>query len=179
MANELDVLRIVSERLGRAGIPFMLTGSYAMAYYTTPRMTRDLDLVVALTEPDVEKFVAAFVADFYVDPEAVQAAVKTGRQFNIMHLQSGIKVDLILKKQTPYRDLEFRRRFAVVLGGISTWIVSREDLILSKLLWARDSESELQLRDVKSLLEDTSDQTYLNTWAADLGVSDLMERLRS
>ena len=48
------------------------------------------------------------------------------------------------------------------------WIVSREDLILSKLLWARDSESELQLRDVKSLLEDTSDQEYLKSWAADV-----------
>ena len=179
MANELDVLRIVSDRLGREGIPFMLTGSYAMAYYATPRMTRDLDLVVALTEQDVEKFVAAFVADFYVDPEAVQAAVKTSRLFNIMHLQSGIKVDLILKKQTPYRDLEFRRRLAVKLDGISTWIVSREDLILSKLLWARDSGSELQLRDVKSLLEDTSDREYLNAWAADLGVADLMERLRT
>ena len=88
-----------------------------------------------------------------------------------MHLQSGVKVDLILKKQTPYRDLEFGRRLSVVLGFISTWIVSREDLILSKLLWARDSESELQLRDVKSLLEDTSDQEYLKSWAADLGVS--------
>ena len=51
-----------------------------------------------------------------------------------MHLQSGVKVDLILKKQTPYRDLEFGRRLSVVLGFISTWIVSREDLILSKLL---------------------------------------------
>lgn len=48
MIGELDVLSIVSERLDTAGLPFMLTGSYAMAWYTTPRMTRDLDIVVAM-----------------------------------------------------------------------------------------------------------------------------------
>ena len=48
MHAELEVLKIVSERLEAAHIPYMLTGSFAMAYYGQPRMTRDLDLVVAL-----------------------------------------------------------------------------------------------------------------------------------
>jgi hypothetical protein len=42
MIHELDVLRIVGERLDRAGVPFMLTGSFALSYYGRPRMTRDL-----------------------------------------------------------------------------------------------------------------------------------------
>ena len=169
MIGELDILRIVSDRLGQQGIPFMLTGSYAMAYYATPRMTRDLDLVVAFEMPDVDKLLAAFSTDFYVDADAVL----------MMHLASGIKVDMILKKATPYRDLEFGRRKPAVLGGVSMWLVSREDLILSKLAWARDSGSELQLRDAQALLTDTVDRAYLRQWAADLGILDSLDRLTS
>ncbi|MGH8136144.1 MAG: nucleotidyl transferase AbiEii/AbiGii toxin family protein [Steroidobacteraceae bacterium] len=175
--NELDILRIVSERLERLEIPFMLTGSYAMAYYATPRMTRDLDLVVALEAAAVQKLIAAFAADFYVDADTAHEAVRSGSMFNMMHLASGIKLDLILKKATPYRDLEFSRRTAGELGGVSTWLVSREDLILSKLVWARDSGSELQLRDVRALLSDTVDRDYLGRWAAALGVTKLLNQL--
>lgn len=175
--NELDILRIVSERLGRLGIPFMLTGSYAMAYYATPRMTRDLDLVVALEAAAVDKLVAAFAGEFYVDADAAREAVRSGRLFNMMHLASGIKLDMILKKSTPYRDLEFSRRTAGELGGVSTWIVSREDLILSKLVWARESGSELQLRDARALLSDTVDRPYLIRWAADLGVAHVLDKM--
>lgn len=60
MTSELDVLRIVSERLDAARVSYMLTGSYALAYYTTPRMTRDLDLVVSLVEEDVAAIVGVF-----------------------------------------------------------------------------------------------------------------------
>jgi hypothetical protein len=179
MSNELDVLRIVSDRLGRLGIPFMLTGSYAMAYYATPRMTRDLDLVVALCAEDVARLVAAFTTDFYVDADAALAAVQTERLFNMMHLASGIKLDMIVRKSTRYRELEFSRRASGMLGGVPTWLVSREDLILSKLVWARESASELQFRDVQALLMDTVDREYLNQWAADLGVSELLERLET
>lgn len=64
MISELDVLRIVSDRLSAARVPYMLTGSYALACYTTPRMTRDLDLVVPLTEEDVGSIVDIFSPDF-------------------------------------------------------------------------------------------------------------------
>ncbi len=70
MISELDVLRIVSERLDAAQIPYMLTGSYALAFYTTPRMTRDLDLVISLGEDAIGAIVGVFEADFYVDADA-------------------------------------------------------------------------------------------------------------
>jgi hypothetical protein len=179
MHSELDILGMVSDRLEQQGIPFMLTGSYALAYYAIPRMTRDLDLVVALKASEVEKLIAAFAADFYLDADTVREAVRTSRMFNMMHLASGIKVDMIVKKTTAYRDLEFSRRKSVTLDRVSTWLVSREDLILSKLAWARDSGSELQLRDVRALLTDTVDQDYLQRWAQELEVSQLLERLTS
>jgi len=175
MTTELDVLKLVSERLTIAEIQFMLTGSFALAYYATPRMTRDLDLVVQLGEPDVVRITAAFADEFYVDPDDARTAIISQRMFNLMHLQSGIKVDFIVRKESKYRKVEFDRRRAVRFGGIDTWIVSREDLILSKLLWSVESNSELQRRDVSTLIHPSLDRTYLRQWAGSLGVSADLE----
>ena len=148
MPDELEVLKIVSERLEAARIPFMLTGSFAMAYYGQPRMTRDLDLVVSLGKEDVQGIVAVFSPDFYIDADDVRTAILTQRMFNLMHNATGIKVDLIVRKSAEYRKVEFARRQSVEISGVKTWIVSREDLILSKLVWAEEAESELPRRDV-------------------------------
>jgi hypothetical protein len=175
MTTELDVLAIVGDRLTARGVPFMLTGSFAMAHYATPRMTRDIDIVAALRPLDVPQVVTAFSGDFYIDADAALAAVTSERLFNLMHYGSGIKIDLIVRKSSEYRLLEFSRRRRVALGTIDTWIVSREDLVLSKLVWARDSASELQLRDVKQLLAGSVDTDYLREWAPVLGVQSLLE----
>ncbi|HEY7638665.1 MAG TPA: hypothetical protein VH814_02985 [Steroidobacteraceae bacterium] len=177
MLEELEVLRIVSERLEIAQLPFMLTGSFAMAYYGRPRMTRDLDIVVALGEDDVSGLVAALSPDFYVDADSVRSAVASQRLFNLMHLATSIKVDLIVRKGSEYRQVEFARRRPVELSGVKTWIVSREDLILSKLVWGKDSGSELQRRDVRTLLDDSMDRAYLDGWAARLGVAETLAEI--
>jgi hypothetical protein len=134
MTTELDVLMRVSEGLSAQGLPFMLTGSFALAYYATPRMTRDLDFVVALGADDAEALLRTFSSDFYIDADAVRAALVNARLFNMMHLSSGIKVDVIVRKSSEYRLTEFARRQQVAIGSVLTWIVSREDLILSKLI---------------------------------------------
>jgi hypothetical protein len=170
MISELDVLNRVSEGLSAQRLPFMLTGSFALAYYAAPRMTRDLDIVVALTAADVDTVVNAFSSDFYIDADSVRIAIENERLFNMMHLSSGIKVDLIVRKSSEYRLTEFARRQRVNVGPVLTWIVSREDLILSKLVWSLDSGSELQLRDVRQLLAGPIDIDYLSHWAPLLGV---------
>ena len=177
MTEELDVLRIISDRLRTANVPFMLTGSFALGYYGKPRMTRDLDFVVALMERHVDALVSAFSTDFYIDEDAARSAIKSQRMFNLMHLDSAIKVDLIVRKNSEYRQTEFERRKSVEFAGISTWITSREDLILSKLVWARDSASEMQLRDVRTLIDESVDWPYLKDWAAKLGVAAKLDEV--
>jgi hypothetical protein len=177
MTTELDVLHRVSTGLTAQGLPFMLTGSFAMARYTTPRMTRDIDIVVALLPDSVDRLVQEFSTDFYVDAEAARAAVQSERLFNMMHLGSGIKVDLVIRKSSEFRRREFERRQRAMLGPVDTWIVSREDLILSKLVWARDAPSEVQYRDVKLLLDGAVDAEYLQRWADVLGVKAVLNEL--
>ena len=90
-------------------------------------------------------------------------------------MPSLVKIDLIPRKETHYRRAEFDRRRLVQLAGTPLWIVSIEDLILSKLEWSRDSRSEQQRRDVRLLLNAPLDRAYLNEWAARLNLLDLLK----
>lgn len=94
-----------------------------------------------------------------------------------MHHATGIKVDLIVRKGAEYRQVEFARRMEVNLSGVKTWIVSREDLILSKLAWAKEANSELQRRDVKVLFNNSVDRPYVEHWAERLGVVGLLKEI--
>ena len=177
MNRELEVLRDVSARLAFAGIEFMVTGSVAMNYYAQPRMTRDIDMLIALGEQDASKLVSMFEEDYYVDQKAVSRAIEHNSLFNLIHNESVVKVDCIILKREPNRQEEFSRRRQVKIGDFETWIVSREDLILSKLYWARDSRSEMQLRDVRNLLAGDCDEEYLRSRAAALGISPLLKEV--
>ena len=175
METELDILRDVSQRLESAGIAFMLTGSVAMNYYAQPRMTRAIDLVIALAEAQAEAFLRLFEVDYYVDRRAVSSAIAQRSIFNLIHNQTVIKVDCIVLKSDAYRQEEFARRERISLDDFQTWIVSREDLILSKPYWAKESKSEMQLRDVRNLLAPDCDAVYLHSRAQAMGVDELLE----
>ena|SRR3989442_192163 len=175
MLNEFDVLRDASSRLTKAGIPYMLTGSLAMNYYSQPRMTRDIDFVIEAHAKDVDTIVSTFGPDYYVDRDAVSRAIALKRSFNLIHNEAFIKVDCIIRKESDYRQLEFGRRREVAIEGSKVWLVSKEDLIISKLYWARDSHSELQLRDVKNLLASGYDVEYLEHWTRKLELGTLLK----
>ncbi len=179
LVNEIDVMRDLAGKFAEARIAYMLTGSVAMNYYAQPRMTRDIDLVVELTAQDVDKIVAVCEPDYYVARESVVRAVARKMVFNMIHNDSIIKVDCIVRKDSEYRRAEFARRKQVVISDFSTWIVLKEDLIISKLHWAKDSLSEMQLRDVKNLIASGCDANYINEWTSKLGLHELWSRVQS
>jgi hypothetical protein len=176
MSAELEVLQDALARLEREGIPYMLTGSLALSYYAEPRMTRDIDLVVDLFAADSKRLVALFEPEYYVSAADAERALRERGMFNLLHLDNLVKVEFIVRKDEPFRLNEFERRKRVRLAGFDAWIATREDLILSKLAWAKPSGSELQLRDVRALLAGGADVGYLRRWGADLGVAGLLEK---
>ena len=175
MATQIDIVRDVSNKLSEAGIAYMLTGSMAMNYYAQPRMTRDIDVVIELASHDVERVAALFRPDYYVNEENIRESLAHESIFNLIHHESVIKVDCIARKGSEYRQMEFARRRQVSIGDFSTYIVSKEDLIISKLFWAKDSHSELQLADVKNLLATGYDAEYLHRWTRELGLDSLLK----
>jgi hypothetical protein len=173
--NEIDIVRDISRRFEKAGISYMLTGSMAMNYYAQPRMTRDIDVVIAIGPEDVGRVAALFRPDYYVREENIRESVARESIFNLIHQESVIKVDCIIHKKSEYRRLEFERRQKISILDFVTFIVSKEDLIISKLLWAKDSDSEVQLRDVKNLLTTGYDTAHLRHWTHELGLDKLLE----
>jgi hypothetical protein len=125
--NEIDIVRDISARFERAQIPYMLTGSMAMNYYAQPRMTRDIDVVIEIRPEDVERFAALFQPDYYVNTENIRESLAHESIFNLIHHQSVIKVDCIIRKSSEYRRVELGRRQRIAIREFTTCIVSKED----------------------------------------------------
>ena len=102
--------------------------------------------------------------------------------FNVIDFQTGIKVDLIFAKQRPFSRQEFQRREQTQIMGVECPVVTAEDSILSKLEWAKLTESERQLSDADGVCRVNSsslDIAYLRKWASELQVEDLLQRVLS
>ena len=181
MINEQELLKIVTERLQKGGIPYMVTGSVAANFYTTPRMTRDIDIIVELEQKRSETLVSLFSKDFVVDRELIESAIRRKAMFNIIHREGVLKIDFIVRKDTEFRRLEFERRRYIEFEGIGINVVSPEDLILSKLSLAKESGSEMQINDVKNLMRTVSDldRDYIEKWVESLGLQNIFQKVRS
>jgi hypothetical protein len=173
--NQIDIVRDLSARLDAADIGYMLTGSMAMNCYALPCLPRNLDFVVALRPADAELMVRLFSPDFEISREAADSAIAQQSFFNLIHRKSRIKVNCIICQQIKYRLTEFSRRQRIKFENFKTWIVSKEDLIISKLYWARKSRSQRHLRDVKNLAATDCDTIYVECWTRALGIFKLWE----
>jgi hypothetical protein len=178
MNGELLVISDVSRILIEYQIPFMLTGSIAMNYFVEPRMTRDIDLVIHLKEENIPLIVKMFEKDYYIDEGAIKWAIENNHMFNIIHNETVTKVDFILRKSNEHRLLEFERRQQIQFLNIKTYIVSLEDLIISKLYWIKDSKSDLQKRDILLLLASSYETHYVEKWSKNLGLESILEEIK-
>lgn len=173
-----SIERDVLDRLDGLGLAWYVTGSWALAAYAEPRMTRDIDIVVEASTTDYEGRVRpAFDADFLVnDPIDLGGRWLGG----LIHRREIVRVDLIFGRRDAWSAEAMSRRHRLdhpTLGAIS--VISAEDLILAKLEWSAGT-SELQLRDVGSLvrLVDGLDWAYLERYASSMGLRERLDVIR-
>jgi len=159
----------ITDVLNRHNIPYMLSGSVAMSLYIVPRATRDFDFIVHLKPHNVDAFVENFKDGYYCDRETVQEAVKTRSMFNIIDHASGFKADFVVLKDGEFRQEEFNRRLKMDFYGKPIYVVTPEDLLISKLIWIQDYQSALQIEDIKNLKAiENLDWPYINQWISKL-----------
>jgi hypothetical protein len=170
----IRILHDFVDRIEPLSIDYMLSGSTAMIHYSVYRFTADLDIVIDMSDTDQRRFTAAFEPDFYIPRDAMNRAIATARMFNIIHIQTAYKVDCVIKKKTAFQQLAFHRKENATFFGKNISIIQKDDLILSKLDWARESRSEMQFRDVKNLLQTGFNELYVAEWADKLGVTELL-----
>jgi hypothetical protein len=167
-----ELFRRVVTRLEAAGIPYMLTGSFASSYHGLPRATQDIDLVIAPTREQLRQLIIHFSPpEYYVDEAAALDALAHESQFNVIDLTTGWKIDFICRRDRPFSRTEFERRTRTDLEGLPLFIATAEDVVLAKLEWAKLGGSQRQLEDVAGLLrlrQGDLDQEYLLHWVASL-----------
>jgi hypothetical protein len=177
MKTEIEVLNDIAQKLDSLNIPYMLTGSLAMSYYAIPRMTRDIDIVIELNTNNMDSFVNIFKDEYYLSEEAILDSIKQEFIFNLIEPDSSIKIDFIIRKGSEFRKIEFERRVLLEISGNPIYLVSKEDLIISKLFWFSESDSEMQKRDIKNLLNSGYDEDYLIYWINKLNLTEYFQKV--
>ena len=169
-----DALRRFVSALDAAGVPYMITGSFASGYYSQGRSTLDVDFVIMPTPEQLSGLLAHFQSsEFYVDAKTAFEALRDRAQFNAIDQQTIYKADFMIRKSRPFSEEEFRRRVPALFGDVPVMIATAEDVILSKLEWAKLGGSARQIEDVSKLLEvrwDQVDLGYVEQWVEQLGL---------
>jgi hypothetical protein len=180
--NTENIFRRILGALDTAGIPYMVTGSFASSYHGVPRATQDIDLVVAPTADQLRNLVHLLPdTEYYISEVAALDALRHESQFNVIDLTTGWKIDLIIRKSRPFSHAEFGRRALVDFFGLPVFIASAEDVLLAKLEWAKLGQSMRQLEDCANLLRVRSgelDHAYVGHWVPQLGLEEQWGRVR-
>ncbi len=173
-----ELLERLVVALDRIGIPYLVTGSVAAMAYGEPRLTNDIDIVAAIGDRDVVALIDAFPsAEFYISEEMIRDAIRDHTQFNIIHPASGIKINVVIRKDTPFDTSRFGRIRRVLPSG--TYVANfaaPEDIIIMKMKYYLDGGSEKHLRDITGILKISGaelDRGYIEEWSARLGLTEI------
>jgi hypothetical protein len=151
-----DLHRVLLHPLHRTGLTYMVTGGVAAIAYGEPRMTNDVDLVVDLEPNDSRSLISAFAtAEYYVPPLEVieeERQRSRGGHFNIIHNESALRADIYLVGDDPLHEWALARRRTAAIGGEDIWFAPLEYVIVRKLEYFQQSESDRHLRDIAGML---------------------------
>jgi len=183
LADPISLALDVAEILNTLDIPYLIGGSVASTLMGEMRATEDVDIVADLKIEKVVLLLQSLQPRFYVSEDAVRDAVRYKHSFNLIDNESLGKVDIFILKDNAFPQIEFqRRRSQLVRQNPDQMLVlpTPEDIILQKLTWYRmtKNESQRQWRDVLGVLKlqgDRLDFEYLQKWALELELNDLLE----
>lgn len=180
MDDPSHILREITSAFEAVGIEYMIVGSTAMWPYIPGRTTFDTDVLVQMSEAQLEQLADRFGDEWYLDRETARKQLAARRMFNAIHYETSWKLDLIPLKDDAFHRSEFSRRRRAELPGGECFVQAPEDLILSKLEWAVKGGSARQVEDVKSILRGATglDSHYLDKWAGVLGLQAKLKEAR-
>ena len=175
-----ELLEKIVAVLDRLGISYLVTGSMAAMAYGEPRLTNDIDIVAAVEFSHIPGLLAGFPSEqFYISEEAIREAIKYQKQFNIIHPASGLKIDIVIRANTPFNESRFSRIRRIRLGeNFEANFAAPEDIIIMKMRYFKEGGSEKHLRDISGIMAISGpeiDRSYIVHWAEKLSVSEVWD----
>jgi hypothetical protein len=172
----------ISSLLERAGIPYMLTGSFASSVYGMPRSSPNIDFIIAAEEAGVRRLLDHLPQmDFYSDLSHALDAYRQQSIFNAVDHVTGLKIDFIFLKNRVFSQEEFGRRKKASVWEFPLHIATPEDVVIEKLEWDKLGKSSRQIEDAAGILKvraDELDIPYIEKWVAELGLASEWARAR-
>ena len=183
ISEPLYVALQMAEIFENLDIPYLVGGSIASSIYGEPRATQDIDMVAELKNHHIQALIANTQNAFYIEEEDVIRAVSQHSSFNVIHLETMIKVDIFVLGSEAIDREEMRRRRPQTIADMQLVVATPEDIVLQKLIWFRKGGevSDRQWRDVSGILKvqgERIDWDYLNHWAESLNLSELLQLVR-
>ncbi len=163
-----DLLQFITNVFKETKIPYMLSGSMAMNYYSVSRATRDIAVVVHLQVKDVDNLLS-HLHNFYYNRNTIINEIRRKGMFNLIDNDTGFKIDIIIMKDTEYSVIAFERRKLYDIMGFDVDVISLDDLIIAKIQWIQQLYSDRQTSDIRMLLQnDSKDMNYIKHWCKKL-----------
>lgn len=179
----LVVLCSMAELLEKHHIAYYLGGSLASSLHGMQQLAQDIDLVLTVSPSQVSALITDMRADYLIDEKAIDNAVQNSTSFNIVHLETLLKVDVILPDQNAFEQQAKQRRQWHILDKDSRPfpVSSPEDLVLVKLHHHQQAGRipDDQWNDILGVLKvqgSQLDQAYMKQWARHLNITNLLER---
>ena len=180
LSELFDTLFTVIHKLDTAEIKYMITGSVAGFIWGIQRFTQDIDIVIStdnITRDIIHKIFPE--SEYYISETALDN-IFSGKEtiFNIIELENYDKIDLIALDRSEYSKVRFQNRKKVNFEKSEIWVISPEDLVLSKLNWLKSSGSEQQRNDITAIVDLIDlDTEYIGDWAKKLGTFEIWQDL--
>lgn len=178
--NATDLVLQFIDALHVAGVRYMLVGSYSSNFYGRPRSTKDADFVGEIDEGQWRIVSTALGEDFHVDRQMSFETVTMTTRYIVHHTSTPFKIELFQLSSDDHDQERFRRRSEVDFEGRSVWIPTPEDVIITKLRWARVGNRSKDATDVTGVLAargGSLDLTYIRYWTDRHGTRRLFEQL--
>jgi len=184
LSDPIKVMLKAVQRLEKLGIYYYVGGSLASSAYGIPRSTQDVDIIADIQEYHIERLINEFSDEFYIDAEMIRESLTYKSSFNVIHLETMIKVDIYIFDDTPFANSKMSRRRKESIDDeaeYNAYLSSPEDVILQKLRWYNigGRVSDQQWKDVLGVIKVQSkkiDFKYLKSWASKLDLLNLLNQ---
>lgn len=181
----LKALRPLIKTFNELSIHYYIGGSLASSIYGMPRTTLDADIVAEITLNQIKPLKSDLEKEYYIDENMIKDAIKNSSSFNLIHLETSVKIDVFVYKDNAYQKNVIERSVEDTLvendQSSKFCFATPEDIIINKLAWYQTGGrvSERQWLDIIGVIKiqgNSLDKKYMKEWAIKLSLIELLKK---